>query len=240
MGFGGNRDAAAQLARALPWAMLARVRATADADELVALLLGSAGLLPSTRMASSRCRSAEDDERLAAMEGTFAGSGLAAQGVTWKLWGVRPQNHPARRIAAAAGLLARLPSPARLLDAAAMAPAEALAGLVVPAWGYWIDHHDAGAAPCRLPPVLLSRSRAIELLVNVILPAAAALGREEPVEALFRTLPRPAAYGRTRGLQDALRGTGGRIAINAQRAQGLLGLNNDWCTHDGCGRCPLI
>jgi hypothetical protein len=213
-------------------------RLTGDADELVALLLGSAGLLPSARVPSSRGRSAEGDERLTAMEGVFAASGLAAQRVEWKLWGVRPPNHPARRIAAAAGLLARLPSPARLLDAAAMAPAEALAALVVPAWGYWIDHHDAAAAPCRLPPVLLSRSRAIELLVNVILPAAAALG-QEPVEVLFRTLPRPAAYGRTRGLEEALRDTGGRIAINARRAQGLLALNNDWCTQDGCGRCPL-
>ena len=57
--------------------------------------------------------------------------------------------------------------------------------------------------------------------------------------ALFARLPRPAAYGVTKFIENALASEGVRVPMNARRAQGLLALHRDWCTQNGCGRCPL-
>jgi hypothetical protein len=77
---------------------------------------------------------------------------------------------------------------------------------------------------------------------NVALPAACALGDAalaENARALFAALPRPAPYGATRFLERTLHAGGRAGQINARRAQGLLALHRDWCTKNGCGRCPL-
>lgn len=234
LGFGGNAAAMEALAQAAPWHSL-RAR-SADADNLTGVLLGVAGLLPSQRGLAR-----PQDAAVAAMEQAFARSGFIPGTMAWKLWGVRPQNHPARRIAAAGALLAGRSSLADLLDAATLSASAAIAALSVPAWGYWIDHHDVGAPPCRLPAALIGRSRAIEILINCVLPAAIAEGAGRGLRAreLYEKLPRPAVYGRTRFLEEALAAGPGRHRINALRAQGLLALHNDWCTKDGCGRCPL-
>jgi hypothetical protein len=204
---------------------------------MTALLLGVAGLLPEQRGNAGPAPPAVAD-----MSRIYAASGLAAAGLPWKLWGVRPENHPARRIAAAAHLLTRLGAPSRALDAsAAHSTRDAIESLLVPASGFWRDHHDVCAPPARLPAALIGRSRALELLINVVLPAAAAGGDDAATAARtqFGRLPRPGAYGRTRFLENALTPEGARVRINARRAQGMLALHADWCTQDGCGRCPL-
>ena len=120
---------------------------------------------------------------------------------------------------------------------------EAIAPLVAAqAAGYWRDHYDLCAGPSRLPPAYIGRSRALEILVNVVLPAACASGDAGMAAqglALFGKLPRPAVYGVTRHIEEALASDGIRVPVNARRAQGLLALNQDWCTQGGCGRCPL-
>lgn len=234
LGYGGNREVMSELAGLLGWRRLRARAAAGDPDGATALLLGAGGLLPSQRGRPCADRAVERMERV------FAASGLTPRRLAWKTLGVRPQNHPVRRLAGAAGLLARLTSPSELLGVVEMRPGEAIASLAVPARGYWVDHHDVGAAPCNLSPALLGRSRAIELLVNVILPAAAARGGVRAARRMFEAMPRPGAYGRTRGLEEGLRAQGdGRMAIDARRAQGLLGLHSEWCSRDGCGRCPL-
>ncbi|MBF6598913.1 MAG: DUF2851 family protein [Dehalococcoidia bacterium] len=201
-----------------------------------ALLLGSAGLLPSARQRAS------GDRHVVALERASTLAGLTPMPVaSWKLWGVRPANAPARRIAAAAALLACAGRPSALLACAGAATTrEALAPLLTEATGYWRTHHDPCADACLLPPALIGRGRALELLVNVILPAAAidpSLGA--PARALYAILPRPASYGATRFLEDALASSAERLPLGARRAQGLLALHRDWCTQGGCGRCPL-
>jgi len=161
----------------------------------------------------------------------------------WKLWGVRPENFPTRRVAAAAALFARLESPEGVLGLLnAGTVREAIAPLLVVARDFWLTRYDVCAGPCRLPPAFVGRSRALELLVNVVLPAAAASGEPGPAaraRAMFGKLPRPAVYGATRFIENALASEGLRVPVNARRAQGLLGLHHDWCTQNGCGRCPL-
>lgn len=241
LGFGGNAPPMLALARLLPWARLDAL-AGAGPDRVLAaeaLLLGSAGLLPSQRRHEGPL-----EAHVAALERLFALARLPtlAPGI-WKLWGIRPENAPARRIAGAAALLAGAGPASLLRSLAARTVDEALAPLqALSPEGYWRFHHDPCAAPARMPAAFIGRSRAVEILVNAVLPAAAASG--EPgcaaaARALFARLPRPAVYGLTRYLEDSLASEGVRLPLNARRAQGLIGLHRDWCTQGGCGRCPL-
>ncbi len=256
LGFGGNGPPMRALARLLPWELLRSRTAAGEPAAREALLLGSAGLLPSQRGHGSAA-----EPHIAALERAFAASGLPALAATdWRLWGVRPANAPARRLAAAAAVLSSLGAPAAVLRfAEASTASEAIAPLLsLPTPDYWRTHHDpcAGAARGALPPALIGRDRALEILINVALPAAIASGDgagTDRARALWRALPRPGAYGATRFIERALAsedaGAGGaspaptagrvRVPINARRAQGLLALQRDWCERNGCGRCPL-
>ena len=238
LGYGGNAPQMLALSRQLPWARL-RDRAGEDPLRMEALLLGSAGLLP-----SQRDHRGPVEPHVDALERAFARARLPSLPAgTWKLWGVRPENAPARRVAAAASLIERLGGPAALLatvDAATVN--EAIAPLLISASGYWLTHHDVCAGACRLPPAFVGRSRALEIVVNVVLPAACAA--EDPAlaakaRALYARLPRPAVYGATKFIEAALASEGIRIPVNARRAQGLVELQRNWCTQNGCGRCSL-
>jgi hypothetical protein len=235
MGFGGNAAAMRSLACLVPWARLAKT----DARSREGLLLGAAGLLP-----SQRAHRGPVEAHVVALEDTFRRAGLTAMPASsWKLWGMRPENHPARRIAGAAALLSRLGAPSALFGAlAATTTPQAVAPLLLDAQGFWVARHDVCAGPSRMPAAFVGRSRALEMLVNVVLPAAVAAGDEviaQHARALFAKLPRPATYGITRFIENALASEGARIPVNARRSQGLLALHQDWCTQNGCGRCPL-
>ncbi len=238
LGYGGNAPQMLALARLLPWARL-RDRAGGQPLDGEALLLGSAGLLP-----SQRGHRGPLEPHVDALEAAFARARLPSLPPgTWKLWGVRPENAPARRIAAAAALLQRLGDPAALLaivDAATVN--EAIAPLLISASGYWLTHHEVCVGACRLPPAFVGRSRALEVIINVVLPAASASGDpalDARARALYARLPRPAVYGATKFIEAALASEGIRVPVNARRAQGLLELQRNWCTQNGCGRCPL-
>jgi len=56
------------------------------------------------------------------------------------------------------------------------------------------------------------------------------------LSSLARALPRPAAYGPVRHLDDAL---GGAVRVDARRQQGMLFLRRHYCTQGRCGSCPL-
>ena len=96
----------------------------------------------------------------------------------WKLWGMRPENHPVRRIAAAAGCFRRLASPSHVFGAVeARAHGEAIAPLLLEAAGFWRGRYDVCAEPCGMPAALVGRSRALEILVNVVLAGRRGVGR---------------------------------------------------------------
>ena len=94
-------------------------------------------------------------------------------------------------------------------------------------------------ADARGGPALIGEARARELLVNAVLPLAAARRREAVALRLLTGLPATPAYGKTAFLEANLRPEKGRIALTALEQQGLLGLIGEWCSRGGCGRCPL-
>jgi hypothetical protein len=237
LGYGGNAPQMLALARLLPWRIVRAQRSPAARE---ALLLGSAGLLP-----SQRAHRGPLEGHVAELERRFAAARLPAlHSGLWKLWGIRPANAPARRLAAAAALFGSLGQPSAIFSVlSARTVNEAIGPFTsLRAEGYWLTHHDLCAGPSRLPAACIGRDRALEILVNAVLPAARASGDPQLARQavdLYAKLPRPAAYGATRFLERALASDGIRIAINARRAQGMLALHRDWCTQGGCGRCPL-
>ncbi len=85
----------------------------------------------------------------------------------------------------------------------------------------------------------IGRGRALEIAANVVLPyavAAAAAPLAWQAQALYRRLPRPAAYGAVRHLDRALAGA---VPVDGRRQQGMLHLLRRYCSQGACGRCPL-
>ena len=183
------------------------VAAVPDVELIEALLLGVAGLLPS-------------------QQGTQPGGPASG----------RPANHPARRLAGLARLLARH----RRAFTEGIPPAELLAGRTSTLIASWT------VAGPRSTAALIGRGRAIELLVNAVLPWAAACAEQRGdretatlARACFARLPRPGRYGALAFLEADFRVEGRSLPLDARRQQGLLALYKTECTQGGCGRCPL-
>jgi hypothetical protein len=196
LGYGGNREPFLQLARRLPWAW-------------------TRSLLLDIR----------PEERAGAALEALAEAATRPPALAWRRAGLRPGNSPARRLEAAAELMARHAGAglARglepLLDGDA---AEAIAALTLRGWRR----------------TLIGAGRAVEMLSNAVLPTFAAGAEPQRGRALelYRTLPRPAAYGAVRHLDEAVAGA---VRVNARRQQGMLFLLRHYCSQGRCGTCPL-
>jgi len=157
----------------------------------------------------------------------------------------RPANHPARRLAGLARLLERHRSLlAGRTDAFRRDARSLVEAWTVPSDGYWDTHVCPGRTAMRSPGALIGRGRAIELLVNAVLPWAAARAAlagdvllERRVERVYQTLPAPGRYGRLAFLERNLWGNEMRMPLSALRQQGLLALFKTECTQGGCGTC---
>jgi hypothetical protein len=224
LGFGGDRAAFLTLAALLPLVRLRQIAATAPAARrgpiLEAALLAVAGLAPAPPQLA---------EKLPPALPTAIGGGSR-----------RPANRPERRLAGAASLLARaendLLSYARRTTETAGKPADLLAS--------WSLGPAAGGREA-----LIGRDRAIELLLNAVLPAVSLLpDMEEQALSLAASLPAPPPYGKTRFLETNLAaslatpGEGRRprrFVRTALEQQGLLAFQANWCSQGGCGRCPF-
>ena len=118
LGYSQNREPFRQLSGALPWSVVEPILG-GKADAALrgeALFLGAAGLLPSQRGTSPRtgtaCRAptAADHAYMQELESLWRNYQLepALPATAWVRAGVRPTNAPARRVAAAGHLCARL------------------------------------------------------------------------------------------------------------------------------------
>jgi hypothetical protein len=142
--------------------------------------------------------------------------------------GRRPEGEAEREALVAAILAGLGPDPAETLTRAALAGRAAFIETMRPP--------PPGTRP--------GERRAAEIAWNAALPLVAALAaayEDLPLARATATLaegwPAPAPYGRTRALA-ALLGPPPRGA-GALHAQGLLHLQDLWCTRGGCGGCPL-
>lgn len=272
LGYSANRAPMRELAQALPLSQLLTLPLSHIESERAALLepllLGAAGLLPSQRVLSNpldwlSSQYAEEAERLWSANAAMLDlPNEHAMSASWVTDRVRPANSPPRRLAAAARILARLLwSPGGMLgpfvEAAACAATPAalvkqwIAILTVHGDGFWATHSDFGhplAANANTEETaLVGRSRAADIVVNIVMPLLLALAERdgmnqlrERIFAAYAAFPKLAENKVTRAMTDEALGPRKARSINgARRQQGLLHLYRLYCEARRCYECPI-
>jgi hypothetical protein len=170
----------------------------------------------------------------------------------WRFNGLRPANHPQRRLALAAHWLAwgnfgeRLESwfkadipEARLADSL-------LEAMQVGSDDFWTWHWTFRSAPMAKPQLLLGPQRSTDLAVNVILPwlwVRAAAGQNDGLQAKaeqrYFAWPPSEDNAVLRLARQRLLGGGKLIFRTAAEQQGLLQIVRDFCDHSNalCDNC---
>jgi hypothetical protein len=173
----------------------------------------------------------------------------------WRLHGLRPANHPHRRLALAAGwsaagrLAAKLESwCARDLSVRQMGVA-LLEALQVEPDDFWAWHWTLRSARLKQNQPLLGLTRVADLAVNVVIPwlwVRAREGKNEEVRARLekRYFKWPTAEDNSvlRSARERLLGRPEpRVLAGAAAQQGLLQLVRDFCDHSDsiCRECKL-
>jgi hypothetical protein len=259
LGYAKNKQPMAELARRMP---LHRLEAAApvktpDTECLAryqAMLMGTAGLLPSQR-SGIYVVDTLGGEWVSRLERLWAASRETApmSGDGWCFFKVRPGNFPTRRIAAMSCLLLRYRGEGLLagltggLDGmpADTAHIRLERLLLVTAGGYWGRNLDFGLSGGMGLPALLGKARAADIVVNVLLPFAAAWGRlnSRPelsgrASEIYRSYPRLAENTLERHMLNQL-GTGKHPVSSARRQQGLIHIYKNYCSQGRCDECPI-
>jgi hypothetical protein len=248
LGYKHNRLPFRRLARTLRLADLRR-EAAGDPLRAYALLLGVAGLMPKRPPAGA------DEETRAFLRRLWdhwwrrqaEWEPRAVPRGDWRLAGVRPLNHPLRRLAAAAALFADATDPlSRLLAADRSSPVawldHAARGLrEAAALDYWRCRTSLASAPAAEGCSLLGEARIAALIANVFVPYLAASG--ETVAGVLCALPPEQDSSVTRQMAFTLFGPDHNPAAyrSGLRQQGLIQIFHDYClaNRSDCARCAL-
>jgi hypothetical protein len=259
LGYTKNKYPLVELAHRMPLKRLESVMSgkTSDAECLAcqqALLLGTAGLLPSQRYHRYGTGKSDDEwlDKLEKVWASFRQTETMSED-DWHLFKVRPSNFPTRRIAAMSYLLLRYKEKgilAGLVNKLDEAPVDIGChglerALRVTTGGYWANHLDLGLPSRMSLPALLGEGRAADIVVNILLPFAVALGRftarpELVVKAfdLYGQYPRLTVNTLERHMRNQL-GISGYLVNSAQRQQGLIHIYKTLCSQGKCQHCPM-
>jgi len=217
-----------------------------------ALLLGTAGLLPSQRWQGKFAREKEVQE----LEQIWQSVGKKVKAMNegdWNLSHIYPNNSPVRRIVAQSYLLERYCQGKLLAGILQLVKETPLPkghhvlenSLTVAGDGYWRDHFDFDARSKTKISALLGNSKAGEIAVNVILPFAFSWGElaneaqltENAIE-LYRNYPKLAENCITQHMKKQL-GFEEPFDLAACHQQGLIHVFRNYCREGRCPQCPL-
>ena len=225
-----------------------------------ALLLGTAGLLPSQRWPGKLSREKEVQE----LEQIWQSAGKKVKTMKegdWTFSHIYPNNSPVRRIVAQSYLLERYcegaypePVKGKLLAGILQLVKEAPLpgghrmlenGLTVTGDGYWRDHFDFDVRSKTKIAALLGNSKAGEIVVNVVLPFAFSWGEladearlaDKAIE-LYRNYPRLAENCITHHMTKQLC-LEEPSDFTACHQQGLIHVFRNYCREGRCSQCPL-
>lgn len=245
LGYAKNKEQFQELASRLPISVIRGLIRGREKDRLIiqALLLGTAGLLPSQR-------GIEADEVAVELQRMWRFyDGVAPMNCAqWHLFRVRPENFPTRRLVAASYLLVRFLETGLLrgvLHLVSQGRKKLEAGFMVAADDYWGRHFDFG---CRVRNSnLIGRGRARDIVVNIVLPftfAWAELNSQPELGKhaleLYRHQPKLGDNEITREMTGLLWGGDGSDVVNsAMRQQGLIHLFQSFCRQRKCAQCPM-
>jgi len=257
LGYSRNKLPFTELARRLPLRILESVVKSGVSDEEClarqqALLLGTAGLLPSQRQ--DRHQENKPSEWVDELERLWTSSCRpeAMSPNDWHLFKVRPNNSPVRRIVAMSYLIRRYKERGMLEEVVNMVKEASTSKdhglereLVITTDGYWASHLDFGLSRRIKNPTLLGVGRAANIIVNVILPFTFAWGKltsqlelgQKSLD-LYRCYSKLVANAVERHMKAQL-GLNSGLVNSAQRQQGLIHIYNTLCTQGRCNSCPL-
>lgn len=234
LGYTKNKEPFEELACRLPLGVLESFCQGKSPQEQVvvlkALLLGIAGLLPEGGNGELegvwRCR----------------GNEVTMSPSCWRLFRVRPENHPARRLIGAAYLLARFMDRG-LLEGVLQLVTESRSGIERLEAGFMV-----GATEPRFGSKhpLIGQGRARETVVNVALPFTLAWAEAnsqtklaEQVVAVYRSYPKAGGNEITRELMNLLGTDAFGVVNTSRRQQGLIHLAKTFCRQQRCADCPV-
>jgi hypothetical protein len=257
LGYAKNTKPFEDLADRIP---LNSIESRAGLAQKQALLLGTAGLLPSQRWPGKLSKEKEVQE----LEQIWQSAGKKVKPMKegdWTFSHIYPNNSPVRRIVAQSYLLERYregtsPEPieekllAGILQLVKEAPLPGghrilENGLTVTGDGYWRDHFDFDVKSKTKISALLGTSKAGEIAVNVILPFAFSWGEladeailvDKAIE-LYRNYPRLAGNYITRHMTKQLC-VEESSSFTACHQQGLIHIFRNYCREGRCSQCPL-
>jgi len=251
LGYKNNRSQFRRLAQLVQVDELALI-SDGNSTNAYALLLGASGLLP-VRMST---RWDSDTRNFIRTLWDFwwkhaaRYSHLVMQRNVWQLAATRPQNHPLRRIAAAAALFcSRGKLLADLDELTSDNPAEwtgqAIDRLKESATlAYWRNRLSLQTPPSTTPIALLGTERASAIMSNVVLPFMAARGmRAANVETVLRSLPPEHHNILVSSAAKNILGPDHNSAMYryAIRQHGLIQIFSDFCLNSplSCRNCAL-
>jgi len=257
LGYSKNTEPFEELARRIP---INYIESTAGLLETQALLLGTAGLLPSQRS----LRECNPEGEISDLEHAWRSVQRSVSTMSYADWSfshIYPNNSPVRRIIAMSHILERHghgiraePAGRRLLVRLMDLVSEASLpgghrtlenGLTVTPSGYWQDHFDFGAMSRTRKSSLLGSGKAGEIVTNALLPFAFALARTvedrqlmSKAMALYHGYPGLAENEITRHMTSQLH-LEGHSACTACQQQGLIHIFRNYCREGRCTECPL-
>ncbi|MFC1977549.1 DUF2851 family protein [Chloroflexota bacterium] len=259
LGYSKNKLPFLELARRLPLIILESITQGVISDEecLVrhqALLLGTAGLLPSQRQ-DRRRENRLDDKWIDKLERLWL-SFRQAEAMSphdWHLFKIRPNNSPGRRLVAMSYLLLRYRE--RGMLEGLVSPVEEAPvsrgchrleeSLLVTINGYWLSHFDFSSGSQIRSPTILGKGRAADITVNVLLPFTFAWGAATSKPELgrkafdlYRRHPRLSLNSVERHMTKQL-GLSRSLVNSARQQQGLIHIYNTLCTQGRCHDCGL-
>jgi len=249
LGYAKNTKPFEELACRMP---LSRIQATEGLAARQALLLGTAGLLPSQRrqMEPTKGRQVQELEQI--WHSTDSDIQTMKES-DWNLSHIFPNNSPVRRIIAQSYLLERYDRRGLLAGVLHMVRDAPPPGghrslennLVVDSDGYWRNRFDFGIRRRTTIAALLGQSKAGEIAVNVILPFALAWGEltheaglSDRAMDLYRSHPRLAENCLTQHMRKQLV-LEKHFDFTACRQQGSIHIFANYCREGRCGECPL-
>jgi len=259
LGYSKNKLPFLELARRLPLQILESTTQVKISDEEClarqqALLLGTAGFLPSQRQGRHQENELGDKwiDKLERLWTSYPRT-KAMPPDAWHLFKVRPNNSPLRRLAAISYLILRYRRKGILEELVNLVKEVPISqgyhglekGLVVTTNGYWASHSDFGSGSRLRNQCLIGSRRADDIIVNVLLPFTLAWSwvtaqpeLEKKALDLYHHYPKLAVNSVERHMVNQLR-LNNNLVNSAQRQQGLIHIYKTLCTQGRCNCCPL-
>ncbi|MBM3858977.1 MAG: DUF2851 family protein [Verrucomicrobia bacterium] len=240
LGYKANKSAFRALAQRLPLALLAENRTV-----IAPLLFGVAGFLPTTasddpfvkRLWKSWWKLRPDFEEKVLPD------------TAWRRAGIRPLNHPHRRLGAAAALLKKRPKLLENVLGSIESGGDPSKLFAQVRDEYWAQHCALGGKKQARPMELIGTLRAQQIVSNVVLPFLAACAEInsdprllEQVRARYTALPagEPNTLLRLAGQQFFASDKEARTHLDTERRQqGMMQILLDFCVNDKslCRNC---